>query len=69
MVHLNRGTIILLGGIGALLGGVVAVLSYVNMKEHREFLKANAKLENELKQMDILLKKDELKKSGFSTDI
>lgn len=57
----NRNTVLLLGGIGALLGGLVTFASYVNMKEHRKFLKANVILENELKRLDIELRMNQLK--------
>lgn len=56
----DRNTVYLLGGIGALLGGLVAVLTYVNMKEHREMVKRNAELENQIKQVDLALKKSQL---------
>jgi hypothetical protein len=57
---LNRNTIIILSGVGALLGGIVALLTYINTKEHREFNTSNAKLENEIKQIDLELKKHQL---------
>ena len=56
----DRNTVYLLGGIGALLGGLVAVLTYVNMKEHREMVKRNAELENQIKQVDLALKRSQL---------
>lgn len=59
-IKFDRNTVYLLGGIGALLGGLVAVLTYVNMKEHREMVKRNAELENQIKQVDLALKKSQL---------
>jgi hypothetical protein len=56
----DKNTVLLLGGIGALLGGLVALLTYVNMKEHREMVKKNAQLENELKKVDLALKRSQL---------
>ena len=61
-VKLEKSTLYLLGGLGALLTGVIAVVSYVNMKDHREMIKENAKLENELKLLELELKKYQLKK-------
>jgi hypothetical protein len=57
---MNRNTIILLGGIGALLGGIVAVLSYINTREHREYQARNAKLENEIKMIELAMKKSQI---------
>lgn len=60
VVHIDRNTIYLLGGIGALLGGIVAVMSYINMREHREYMKRNAKLENEIKMIELAMKKSQI---------
>jgi hypothetical protein len=60
LVPMNRNTIILLGGIGALLGGIVAVLSYINTREHREYQARNAKLENEIKMIELAMKKSQI---------
>jgi len=60
VVHIDRNTIYLLGGLGALLGGIVAVMSYVNMREHREYMKRNAKLENEIKMIELAMKKSQI---------
>jgi hypothetical protein len=59
-MKIDRNTVVLLGGIGALLGGLVALLTYVNMKEHREMVKRNAKLENQIKEIDLALKRSQL---------
>jgi hypothetical protein len=61
-VKLEKNTLFLLGGIGALLTGVIAVVSYVNMKDHRAMIKENARLENELKSLELELKKYQLRK-------
>ena len=58
----EKETLFLLGGIGAILTGLVAVLTYINTKEHRELQKANAQLDQELKMFELELKKSELKK-------
>lgn len=60
LVPMNKNTIIVLGGIGALLGGVVAVLSYINTREHREYQARNAKLENEIKMIELAMKKSQI---------
>lgn len=62
IAKLEKNTLFLLGGIGALLTGVIAVVSYVNMKDHRQMIKENARLENELKSLELELKKYQLKK-------
>jgi hypothetical protein len=58
----EKDFLLLAGGIGALLGGLVAVLHYANTKQHRDLQKRNAELENQIKQLQLL----ELKKeNGF----
>lgn len=58
--NVEKETLFLLGGIGAILTGLVAVLTYINTKEHRELQKSNAELDKELKLFEIELKKHEL---------
>ena len=60
VVPINRNTIYLLGGIGALLGGIVAVMSYINSREHRDYQARNAKLENEIKLIELAMKKSQI---------
>lgn len=60
----EKETLFLLGGIGAILTGLVAVMTYVNTKEHRELQKRNAELDQELKLFELELKKSELKKTN-----
>jgi Tfp pilus assembly protein PilN len=63
----EKETLFLLGGIGAILTGLVAVLTYINTKEHRELQKNNAQLDGELKLLELELKKTQLKKTnGYS---
>jgi hypothetical protein len=62
ITKLEKNTLYLLGGIGALLTGVIAVISYVNMKDHRKMVKENARLENQLKELELEIKKYQLKK-------
>ena len=50
---INKNFLVIAGGIGALLGGLVALLTYVNTKQHREFVKKNAMLENEIKKLQL----------------
>lgn len=55
----EKDFLLLAGGIGALFTGLVAVMQYVNTKQHRELQKKNAILENQIKQLQLLeLKKD-----------
>ena len=64
----DKNTIVVLGAIGGLLGGLVTILTYWNMKEHREMVKKNAELENQIKQIDLALKRSQL--DGFkNTDL
>jgi Tfp pilus assembly protein PilN len=49
----EKDFLLLAGGIGALLGGVVAILHYANTKQHRELQKRNAYLENQIKQLQL----------------
>lgn len=58
----EKNLIVLIGGIGALMTGIIAVVSYINMKDHREMVKANAKLDNDLKKLDLEFKKSEMRK-------
>jgi hypothetical protein len=58
--NVEKETLFLLGGIGAILTGLVAVLTYINTKEHRELQKSNAELDKELKLFELELKKNEL---------
>lgn len=58
----QKNLIVLIGGLGALLTGVIAVVSYVNMKDHRQMVKANAKLDNDLKKLELEFKKSEMRK-------
>jgi hypothetical protein len=53
-------TLFLLGGIGAILTGAVAVLSYINSKELKKLQQSNAELDKELKLFELELKKNEL---------
>jgi Tfp pilus assembly protein PilN len=63
----EKETLFLLGGVGAILTGLVAVLTYINTKEHRELQKNNAQLDAELKLLELELKKSQLKKTnGYS---
>jgi hypothetical protein len=50
----EKDFLLLAGGIGALLGGVVAILHYANTKQHRDLQKRNAELENQIKQLQLL---------------
>ena len=58
--NVEKETLFLLGGVGAVLTGLVAVLTYINTKEHRELQKSNAQLDKELKLFELELKKNQL---------
>jgi hypothetical protein len=62
--NIEKQSLFLLGGIGAILTGLVAVLTYINTKEHRELQKANAQLDKDLKLLELELKKSELKRAN-----
>jgi hypothetical protein len=63
----GKDTLLLIGGIAGILTGLVAVLTYINTKEHRKLQKSNAQLDGELKLLELELKKTELKKTnGYS---
>ena len=59
---MEKNKLLILAGIGTLFTGIIAVLTYVNMEDHRAMVKENARLDNELKQLELQLKKHELKK-------
>ena len=40
-------------GLGIATAGIVALLSYLNQKKHDEIKKENAKLENEIKKLQL----------------
>ena len=56
----EKNLLLLVGSVGALLGGVVAIMAYVNMKEHREFVKRNAVLDNEIKKLQLQQLKEDV---------
>lgn len=58
----DKSIFFLLGGFGALLTGVVAVVTYTNNREHQALIKENAKLEHELKLLELELRKYQLKR-------
>ena len=59
---MEKNKLLILAGIGTLFTGLIAVLTYVNMKDHRDMVKDNARLDNELKQLELEMKKAEIKK-------
>ena len=44
----------LISAIGIATAGLIALLTYVNTKKHREFQQKNAALENQIKQLQLL---------------
>lgn len=58
----DKSIFFLLGGMGALLTGVIAVVTYVNNKEHQALMKENEKLEHDLKLLELELKRTQIKK-------
>lgn len=59
---MEKNRLIILAGIGTLFTGLIAVLTYVSMRDHRAMLKDNTRLDNELKQLELEMKKAEIKK-------
>ena len=59
---MEKNKLLIIAGIGTLLTGLIAVLTYVSMKDHRAMVKDNARLDNELKQLELEMKKAEIKK-------
>jgi uncharacterized membrane protein (DUF106 family) len=53
----QKDTLMLLGGIGAVLTGLIAVITYINTKDHRKMQQTNAKLDQELKLLELEFKK------------
>ena len=62
--NVEKQSLFLLGGIGAILTGFIAVLTYINTKEHRLLQKENARLDQELKLFELELKKNQLKRAN-----
>lgn len=60
----EKETLFLLGGMGAVLTGLVALFTYINTKEHRKLQKANAELDQEIKLLELELKKYQVKKTN-----
>jgi hypothetical protein len=60
----EKETLFLLGGIGAVLTGMVALFTYINTREHRKLQKNNAELDQEIKLLELELKKYQLKKTN-----
>ena len=49
----RKELISIMTGIGIAMAGIVALLSYLNQKKHDEIKKENAKLENEIKKLQL----------------
>jgi len=67
LLNVEKKSLIILGGIGAILTGLVAVLTYINTKEHRKLQKENARLDQELKLFELSLKKSQFKGANGKT--
>ena len=52
----------------AALGGLTAVLIYFQQKERRELDEKNARLDNEIKSIDLALKRHKANKDGVTID-
>jgi len=50
----KQQTFALITAIGVGIGGLIALLEYVNTKKHRELTQKNAELENQIKQLQLL---------------
>ena len=51
----------ILGGVGAILTGYIAILTYLNSKETKRIEKQNALLDQELKTYELEIKKSKFK--------
>lgn len=49
----RKELISIMTGIGIAMAGIVALLTYINNKKHDEIKKENAKLENEIKKLQL----------------
>lgn len=49
----SKELVSIITGVGIALAGIVALLSYMNQKKHDEMKKENAKLENEIKKLQL----------------
>ena len=47
-------TVALVTAVGVGLAGLIAVLEYFNSRKHKEILRKNAELENQIKQLQLL---------------
>jgi len=53
--NINRKEMIsIITGVGIALAGIVALLSFINQKKHDQLKKENAKLENEIKKLQLV---------------
>jgi hypothetical protein len=60
-MKLSKDFIMILGGVGAILTGYIAILTYLNSKETKRILKQNALLDQELKTYELEIKKSKFK--------
>jgi hypothetical protein len=59
----HKELITVIGGLGAIVVGLVAVLKYWNTREHRQLQKAQLEIDNEIKTLELEKRKSELLKS------
>lgn len=64
MLNNKKDILVVLASVGALVSGVIAVVSYFNAKEHRKLEAKNAELEFEINQLQL-----SRLKNGKSTDV
>lgn len=64
IVKTHKDTVLLIGGISAIVTGFLAVLTYINTKEYRKLQKTNAQIDEELKLLELELKKTQLRKTN-----
>ena len=60
-MKLSKDFIMILGGVGAILTGYIAILTYLNSKETKRIEKQNALLDQELKTYESEIKKSKFK--------
>lgn len=57
----RKELVTIITGVGVALGGIIALLNYINQRQHNEIKKENTKLENEIKRLQLTKLKNDVK--------